>query len=113
MYLQRLLFCVVVLATVDLVVTARRMPIQYDSRKRYIKYVPGSLNVIITVSHGGDLRPSSIPDREAGCFINGQCVYRHNCGTPDENMCGVSTLKDRFVRIILICRDMPSVVVHG
>ncbi|KAI0239388.1 hypothetical protein LSAT2_009897, partial [Lamellibrachia satsuma] len=97
MYSQRL-FCVAVLATTLLVVTGST---QYDSNKRYIRYVTGSLNVIITAPHGGHLLPSSIPNRVAGCFdVNTGCDYQHNCGTPDPKNCPVNLVKDSYTSSI-------------
>ncbi|KAI0225665.1 hypothetical protein LSAT2_023574 [Lamellibrachia satsuma] len=97
MYSQRLC-CVAVLATTLLVVTGST---QYDSNKRYIRYVTGSLNVIITAPHGGHLLPSSIPNRVAGCFdVNTGCDYHHNCGTPDPQNCPVKLLKDSYTSSI-------------
>ena len=101
MYLNRL-FCVAVMATVVLVVTARRMRPCFDSRKRYIKWVPGCLNLIITTPHGGHMKPSSIPDREDGCFVNGACVFEHGCGIQDPVKCKAKGLEDRFVMILTI-----------
>ena len=103
MYLNRL-FCVAVMATVVLVVTATRMRPYYDSEKRYIKWVPGCLNLIITTPHGGHLKPSSIPDREDGCFVNGACVFEHGCGIQDPVKCKAKGLEDRFVMILTIDR---------
>ena len=48
----------------------------FDQRK-YIEYQPGTLNLILSVPHGGSLKPSSIRNRDAGAVINGQYVYDH------------------------------------
>lgn len=53
----------------------------------YIKYEPGDMNIIITASHGGDLKPSQQAngdkwlDRKDGCTdgVSRECVYTHNC----------------------------------
>lgn len=37
----------------------------YFGRNRYIEYLAGSLPVILTAPHGGDLQPGEIPDRTA------------------------------------------------
>ena len=102
-----LLVSAMVLAGVVLAVTARRRPC-YDSRRRYIKWVPGCLNVIITTPHGGHLKPASIPDREAGCYVNGACVFEHGCGVQDPVKCRAKGKEDRFVLIdprvlVLLC----------
>jgi len=34
---------------------------------RYVEYVPGDTNLIVSIPHGGYLKPSSIPDRTPGC----------------------------------------------
>lgn len=40
----------------------------YFSPDNYIEYIPGNLPLIISVPHGGDLKPQSIPDRDcSGC----------------------------------------------
>jgi hypothetical protein len=36
------------------------------SKNHYIEYQPGTLNVILSVPHGGSMRPRSIPNREDG-----------------------------------------------
>ena len=44
---------------------------------KYIEYEPGSLNVILTVPHGGLSKPKSFPDRDAGRFVDGRIIYDH------------------------------------
>ena len=48
-----------------------------------LEYHEGNLGVIIAASHGGYEEPDSIPDRDAGCYINDECTYSHSCGTKD------------------------------
>ena len=55
--------------------------------KRYIKYEPGDMNLIITAPHGGRLNPSiqsnghNWPYRANGCKgSDGKCIWKHNCG---------------------------------
>ena len=91
------LLSVAVWTTTALVVMG--LPSQYDSDKEYIRYKPGTLNVIITAPHAGGKKPSSIPDRVAGCFVGSNCVFEHGCGSPDSTECGVRVLKDRFVHV--------------
>ena len=94
----RLLFSVAVLTTTAVMVMG--LPSQYDdSAKKYIRYKPGTLNVIITAPHGGWKKPSSIADRTPGCFVSSSCVFEHDCGSTDSGKCGVKTLKDRFVHM--------------
>ena len=49
----------------------------------YIECHPGDLNVIIAAPHGGYEDPDEIPDRDAGCYIDGDCVWSHDCGEKD------------------------------
>ena len=59
------------------------------SKKQYIEYQPGSLNVIISVPHGGSLKPDSIPDRDAGYLVDGKRVYDHKTTTKDHENCPI------------------------
>lgn len=46
----------------------------------------GTMNLILSAPHGGtiDTFSPSIPDRDHGCYVNGVCVFEHNCtGGPD------------------------------
>jgi len=38
----------------------------FSAKNHYIEYQPGTLNVILSVPHGGVLRPKTIPNRESG-----------------------------------------------
>ena len=40
---------------------------------------PGTLNVILSSPHGGYYQPEYIRDRDAGCYIEGECVWSHDC----------------------------------
>jgi len=44
---------------------------------KYIEYRPGTLNIILTVPHGGYLRPKFIPNRDHGSYIGGKIRYNH------------------------------------
>ena len=76
----------------------------------YIEYQPGSLNVIISMPHGGTLRPSSIPNRDAGCFVNGQCIYTHNAGQKDPIRCPVRNKMDSYTKQLgtLIVKELTA-----
>lgn len=47
------------------------------SCNNYVEYHVGQSNVILSVPHGGSLKPAAIPDRDAGSLVDGQCVYDH------------------------------------
>lgn len=40
------------------------------SAHQYIEYIKGNVNLILTVPHGGRLRPKSIPNRETGIVVH-------------------------------------------
>lgn len=63
-----------------------------------MEYQPGNLNVIITIPHGGYLNPASIPQRDAGSYINGQCVYAHNVGPKDHKRFPVRYKRDNYTQ---------------
>lgn len=44
---------------------------------KYTEYQFGELNVILSVPHGGQCRPKSIPNRDAGSCVDGKLVYDH------------------------------------
>lgn len=41
----------------------------YKGRRDYIEYLPGSLPLVVTAPHGGDLEPLEIPDRGWGTTV--------------------------------------------
>ena len=49
------------------------------------EYYEGTLNVILAAPHGGSEEPSSLPDRDAGCWDSEteECVWTHDCGEKD------------------------------
>lgn len=50
-----------------------------------IECIPGDLNVILAAPHGGYEDSDDIRDRDAGCFIDGECVWSHSCGEKDDD----------------------------
>ncbi|CAH1800052.1 unnamed protein product [Owenia fusiformis] len=62
----------------------------------YIEYQVGTTGtkIILTSSHGGHLRPESIPERDHGCFIADVCVYSHFCSPKDELNCRAVVIPD-------------------
>lgn len=72
---------------------------------RFCEYQEGDSNIIIVSTHGGKLKPKSITDRDAGCLIDGKCVYNHKCDqkkgvTKDFKRCSVKKHSDKFSRKI-------------
>ena len=45
----------------------------------------GRIPVILSAPHGGLEDPDSIQDRDYGCYINGACVWSHDCGQKDTS----------------------------
>ncbi|MGD2068626.1 MAG: Ig-like domain-containing protein [Gemmatimonadota bacterium] len=41
----------------------------YAGRREYVEYVPGTLPVVISAPHGGDLTPTEIPPRTGGTHV--------------------------------------------
>jgi len=60
-----------------------------SSCEDYVSYYRGSSlgwpPVILSAPHGGRLRPSVIPDRDAGCWLSAEdrCEYSHTCTSKD------------------------------
>ena len=59
-----------------------------------MQYIPGNINIIITVPHGGDLQPDDIPDRIYGCPVTEDCEFDHDESCSDEDKCSITTVKD-------------------
>jgi len=55
----------------------------------YVAYHTGGHSgwppIVLSAPHGGLLRPSTIPDRDAGCWVEAEdrCEYTHSCGVKD------------------------------
>ena len=43
--------------------------------------VEGTAPILISIPHGGCMKPSSIPNRQEGCYNSADqtCTYRHTC----------------------------------
>ena len=46
-------------------------------KQTYIEYRPGTLNMILSVPHGGQQKPKTIPNRDCGSRVNGDIYYDH------------------------------------
>ena len=55
----------------------------HSQESPYIICEPGDLNVILAAPHGGNMDNEDIPNRNAGCFVNDSCIWRHDCGETD------------------------------
>jgi len=87
----------------------------------YVEYHPGNLNIIISVPHGGRLKPASIPDRDAGCCVNGKVVYDHKCGNKDYMHHTVRTKSDVYTselsimvaaELLQLTKRSPHIVIN-
>lgn len=75
------------------------MSLSVYSAKRYIEYRPGDTNLILTIPHGGGLRPAHIPNRDAGGYVNGTLTYSHDEGVvKDHDVAGVRFRKDTYTQ---------------
>jgi len=66
------------------------------SKNHYIEYRPGTLNVILSVPHGGQLKPKHLPNRDFGSLIDGRLVFDHKY--PKDHSAAVRTKGDRFTK---------------
>lgn len=72
----------------------------------YIETQPGTLNVILCAPHGGRLRPASIPNRDAGGFINGRETYDHSVPVKDFDRLPARVKGDMYtVEISILVAD--------
>jgi len=66
------------------------------SKNHYIEYRPGTLNVILSVPHGGHLKPKHLPNRDFGSVVNGRLVFDHKY--PKDQSAAVRTKGDKFTK---------------
>jgi len=66
------------------------------SNHQYVEYRPGTLNVILTVPHGGQLKPKHLPNRDFGSLVNGRLVFDHKY--PKDQSLTVRTKGDKFTK---------------
>jgi len=72
----------------------------------YITYYPGTLPIVLGAPHGGDIRPSEVPNRDAGCWDGSKCIWSHDCGEKDSSRCSATTVKDLNTKeLTLLMRD--------
>merc|ERR1719153_1376074 len=67
----------------------------YQKAINYVDYIPGDLNLILSVPHNGNMRPDDMPTRQPGCENrNGVCEFpgKENCNK--DKVCKVATLGD-------------------
>ena len=82
-------------------------------------------NLILVSSHDGPLQPASIPNRDAGCYFNGSCIFSHECvkqGMMKDVRCAVKDTVDAYTKEIavmladqltLITNEKPHVVLNN
>lgn len=89
----------VMLTVISWLVVAAVVTGEYGTNN-YTEFIRGDdyTVIIISASHGGNLKPSNIPNRRAGCYnaFQNTCDYHHGCGTQDTRKCKVSTVQDYY-----------------
>jgi len=66
------------------------------SKNHYIEYRPGTLNVVLSVPHGGQLKPKHLPNRDFGSLVDGHLVFNHKY--PKDQNATVRTKGDKFTK---------------
>lgn len=80
--------------------------------KSYTKYETGDMSLILTVPHGGRREPTKQengdkwPKRTHGCLESNECVWEHDCGTPDDKRCRAVTVSDSYTTTV--ARDIAD-----
>lgn len=69
---MKVFFLIFLLLSLPWILTAQDFQIgkSYFGSSDYVEYIPGNLPLIITVPHGGDLLPASIPDRNCSICVS-------------------------------------------
>ena len=54
--------------------------------KDCVRVVEGNIPMVITIPHGGSLKPNNIKNRKNGCYnaIDKKCIYLHQCPDPSN-----------------------------
>ena len=81
--------------------------------RRFIKYEPGNMSLILTAPHGGNLNPSLESTGEMwpyridyGCKgSGGKCIWTHNCGVTSTDC---KTRKNIDTNTINVTRDIAD-----
>jgi len=66
------------------------------SKNQYVEYRPGTLNVVLSVPHGGQLKPKHLPNRDFASVVDGRLVYSHKY--PKDQHIAVRTMGDKFTK---------------
>ena len=80
--------------------------------KMFSKYEPGNMSLIISSPHDGKINPlkqengDPWPDRWPGCVGSDGCVWKHNCGKPDNETCTVIAYNDAGAA--MVARDIAD-----
>ena len=95
------------ISTVDNPLSLRK---HYGMHQSSIDFYPGSLNIVLSVPHDGDLK-SNLPSRPAGACRKANstsktCYYQHPCPPGnfrvDTKLCPVSHGRDRNTRLLAL-----------
>jgi len=81
--------------TLVLVLESTAFQVEYDANN-WIKYEAGGVPFILLAPHGGNIKPSDVVDRDAGCYDSATdtCTWSHSCGAKNDAICGAKTVKD-------------------
>ena len=80
--------------------------IKHEGINSYTTYYQGTGPIIFLSTHGGSLKPDSIPERSDGCYTsNGdpECNWTPNCGTTNNDECEAKVSADSGTYEIAHC----------